>query len=68
MHERPYDVGDTVIAVAVGGYALTPNKRYTVEQYDDPMWTETFLWPAYVVVTDDNGKPAVCRTYRFVKE
>lgn len=67
MQARPYDVGDTVRAVAVRGYALTTGKTYTVLEYSDPVHAEGFTWPAYVVVTDDNGKRATCHTHRFAK-
>lgn len=62
-----FNVGDTATCVASRGYNLTTGKDYTVARYE-PEYPEPgigFTWPAYVWVTDDAGRPAVCHASRF---
>ena len=62
-----FEVGDVVVCVAPYRYAFTLGKQYTVLKYE-PQYPDTnYTWPAYVTVTGDNGKEAVCHARRFKK-
>ena len=61
------NIGDTVVCVATRGYAFTEGKKYTVLSYEEAGSDgyNPFVWPAYVTVTDDYGRPAHCHASRF---
>ena len=62
-----FEVGNIVVCVAPYGYAFTRDKQYTVLKYE-PRYPDTnFTWPAYVTVTGDDGKEAICHARRFKK-
>lgn len=65
-----FEVGEVVEAVYCQGYPLTLGKRYTVTRFEGPVAEAGcggFVWPAYVTVVGDTGKPCVCHTHRFKK-
>lgn len=62
-----FEVGDVVECVYADGYHFKIGKQYTVLKYE-PRYPDTnFTWPAYVTVTGDNGKEAICHARRFKK-
>jgi hypothetical protein len=60
-----FEVGQVVEATGSYSWLLTEGKRYEVVNYDPPVVTPTFTFPAYVTVIGDSGKPVVGHTYRF---
>lgn len=59
--------GDKVICRGSRGYDFTTGKEYVILEFIDRTPMENgFVFPEYVVVTDDCGKQVHCHAHRFV--
>lgn len=68
-HNFNFKRGDKVIALYNHAYSITVGKEYEIQSYEppyrDPTSPSGFIWPAYVIVTGDDGEPLHCHASRF---
>lgn len=68
MVDPVFTPGQRVRCVIDHSYQFTQGKEYIVLDYDPRRPADGahgFTWPAYVEVSDDNGRKVVCHAYRF---
>lgn len=66
--EVPFSAGERVVCRNSSGYLFTEGKEYEVVEMIPPTPMENgFTFPAYVVVTNDNGRLSHCHAHRFVR-
>jgi hypothetical protein len=58
-------VGQALIAYGRPYPGLTEGKEYTVVRYEPRHGTPTFMWPPYITVIGDHGKPVTAHCHRF---
>lgn len=67
MSDPIFKPGDQAVCTGSRGYAFTTGRTYTILKYE-PRGTDgqnPFVWPAYVLVEDDNGEHVFCHAHRF---
>ena len=66
--EHQFLPGDLVIRRSGNDYAFTEGKQYTVLKYEPERYEASarFTWPAYVTVTNDNGRKVRAHARRFI--
>ena len=66
-----FRAGEVVKANCSHAYRITEGKSYTVISFEPEFYDSThstgFVWPAYVIVLDDNNQPLHCHAHRFTK-
>jgi hypothetical protein len=65
--------GEAIVCIGQNGVGLqlTKGKTYSVVDFIPKVYEPNlggFVWPAYVKVIDDNGKPGTFHAHRFTKE
>jgi hypothetical protein len=70
--EIEFTPNETVVCTGPDGVGLqlTKGKTYSVIEFIPKVYEANlggFVWPAYVKVIDDNGKPSTFHAHRFAK-